>query len=242
VRQVLRVTTGHRVSGRTRGAWAVVVLVAVATVLGSGPGALASPPPGATALCRDGTYSFSRHRSGTCSHHGGVAKWLTGGDAGGTSSTKPPLGKTVLLARRTRTSGCRPGPSPDRRCSPGAYYSKLTTPVICSSSFRTSSIRDVPESEKYAVEEEYGMAPGHYGRTLEIDHIVSLELGGSNDIANLFPERVDAGPGYPVKDRLENRLHDVVCSGALTLRYAQRAIASNWQLLYERVFGVVPRG
>jgi hypothetical protein len=35
-------------------------------------------PAGATALCRDGTYSFSQHRSGTCSHHGGVARWLRG--------------------------------------------------------------------------------------------------------------------------------------------------------------------
>ncbi len=33
-------------------------------------------PAGATALCRDGTYSFSRSRRGTCSHHGGVARWL----------------------------------------------------------------------------------------------------------------------------------------------------------------------
>lgn len=33
-------------------------------------------PEGATAQCRDGTYSFSRSRRGTCSHHGGVAKWL----------------------------------------------------------------------------------------------------------------------------------------------------------------------
>lgn len=33
-------------------------------------------PSGATALCRDGTYSFSRNRRGTCSHHGGVSKWL----------------------------------------------------------------------------------------------------------------------------------------------------------------------
>ena len=33
-------------------------------------------PAGATALGRDGTYSFSRHRSGTCSHHGGVDHWL----------------------------------------------------------------------------------------------------------------------------------------------------------------------
>lgn len=33
-------------------------------------------PNGATALCRDGTYSFSRSRRGTCSGHGGVARWL----------------------------------------------------------------------------------------------------------------------------------------------------------------------
>ncbi|WP_082508368.1 DUF3761 domain-containing protein [Burkholderia sp. Leaf177] len=32
-------------------------------------------PDGATAQCRDGTWSFSRHRSGTCSRHGGVAAW-----------------------------------------------------------------------------------------------------------------------------------------------------------------------
>ena len=35
-----------------------------------------STPAGATALCRDGTYSFSQNRRGTCSHHGGVARWL----------------------------------------------------------------------------------------------------------------------------------------------------------------------
>lgn len=33
-------------------------------------------PAGATAQCRDGTYSFSAHRSGTCSRHGGVATWM----------------------------------------------------------------------------------------------------------------------------------------------------------------------
>jgi hypothetical protein len=35
-----------------------------------------SAPDGATAKCKDGTYSFSQNRSGTCSHHGGVAQWL----------------------------------------------------------------------------------------------------------------------------------------------------------------------
>ena len=33
-------------------------------------------PAGASAQCGDGTYSFSQHRSGTCSHHGGVAQWF----------------------------------------------------------------------------------------------------------------------------------------------------------------------
>ena len=35
-----------------------------------------SAPRGATARCVDGTYSFSKSRRGTCSHHGGVAEWL----------------------------------------------------------------------------------------------------------------------------------------------------------------------
>jgi hypothetical protein len=33
-------------------------------------------PRGASAQCEDGTYSFSEHHRGTCSHHGGVARWL----------------------------------------------------------------------------------------------------------------------------------------------------------------------
>jgi hypothetical protein len=34
------------------------------------------PPAGASARCRDGTYSYSQNRRGTCSWHGGVAQWL----------------------------------------------------------------------------------------------------------------------------------------------------------------------
>jgi hypothetical protein len=210
------------------------VLAAMALATPASPG---SAPPGATARCRDGTYSFSQHRQGTCSHHGGVAEWLTGG---GTAAVS--VGATVLLGRRTRTSGCRVGAEPDRRCSPGAYYSRLTAAVLCSPGFRTSSIRDVPQSEKFAVEREYGLAPGFYGRTLEIDHVVPLELGGSNDAANLFPERLDARPGYRVKDRLENRVHDLVCAGSMGLRAAQRQMAVDWEALYRRVYGAAPSG
>lgn len=35
-----------------------------------------SVPSGASARCGDGTYSFSEHARGTCSHHGGVSSWL----------------------------------------------------------------------------------------------------------------------------------------------------------------------
>jgi hypothetical protein len=143
-----------------------------------------------------------------------------------------------LLGHRSKTSGCALGALPDRRCSPGAFYTGLTKKVICSSNFHTSSIRDVPESEKHQVEAEYGLKPASYGRTLEIDHIVSLELGGSNSIANLYPEKANAAPGYHVKDRLENALHTAVCSGKISLHAAQAGIATNWEALYKRVFGV----
>jgi hypothetical protein len=46
-----------------------------------------SAPAGATARCRDGSYSYSATRSGTCSHHGGVAQWLPTRDASEASDT-----------------------------------------------------------------------------------------------------------------------------------------------------------
>jgi hypothetical protein len=211
----------------------------IAVALSGTPTVGAAGPPGGTAVCRDGTYSFSQHRSGTCSRHGGVATWLT--RAGG-SSASIAVGETVLLAPRTRTSGCTLGANPDRACSPGAYSSRITTAVLCSPGFHTALIRNVPDSERFVVEREYGLTPGHYGDSLEIDHIVALELGGSNDAANLYPERADAHPGYHVKDRLENRLLALVCAGAVELRDAQRRIATNWQALYQAVFGVAPAG
>jgi hypothetical protein len=201
--------------------------------------AAAGPPPGASARCRDGTYSYSSHRSGTCSHHGGVAVWLAPAVA---ATAVRATDRAVLLAPRTRTAGCRQGAEPDRRCSPGAYDAALTKAVICSGSFRTTTARNVPESEKFAVEREYGLPARPYGRTLEIDHIVSLELGGSNSIANLFPEPGGGAASYHVKDRLENRLHSLVCSGSLGLRAAQRQIAADWEALYRRVYGAAPGG
>jgi Protein of unknown function (DUF3761) len=221
---------------------ALLALAALALVLDSS--SMAAPPPGATALCRDGTYSFSQHHSGTCSHHGGVAKWLDGTGttttAGTTTTVPAPLGHTVLLAQRTKTSGCVPSALPDRHCSPGAYYRGLTKAVICSASFRTGTIRNVPQSEKYAVETEYDMPARLYGRTIEIDHIVSLELSGSNDIANLFPEPGSGAASYHVKDKLENKLHDLVCAGTMTLSAVRTGIAKNWETIYKQVYQTTP--
>jgi uncharacterized protein DUF3761 len=199
------------------------------------PAPVRAAPPGATARCNDGTYSYSRHRSGTCSHHGGVAEWLTESPVAGSGEVL--VGSTVLLAARTRTRRCAAGAEPDRRCSPGAYFSGLTKTVLCSASFHTSSVRNVSDATRHAVEAEYGMAPRAYGSTLEIDHIVSLELGGSNDPANLFPERADAHPGYHSKDKLENAAHAWVCEGKIDLPTAQRKIAGNWEAFYKLVFG-----
>jgi hypothetical protein len=207
--------------------------------LGLGVGAVRAAPPGATARCSDGTYSFSQHRSGTCSHHGGVAAWLA---ASAARTRQITVGTTVALSRRSKTSHCTLGAEPDRRCSPGAYSSGLTKVLLCSASFHTSSIRNVSNATKHAIETEYGMTPRAYGSTLEIDHIVSLELGGSNDPANLFPERANAHPGYHVKDRLENAAHAWVCQGKIDLRTAQQKIATNWEAFYKLLFGTAPVG
>ena len=99
------------------------IATAVAVALCVSPlAAGASAPPGASAKCRDGSYSFSQHHSGTCSHHGGVAVWLDASTSTttGTSVTPSPaaptsVGVTVLLAKRTKTSGCKLGPNPDSR-------------------------------------------------------------------------------------------------------------------------------
>ena len=55
------------------GRWLLVFFIVALPAAAQQP---SGPPPGATAQCRDGSYSFSKNRSGTCSHHGGLARWL----------------------------------------------------------------------------------------------------------------------------------------------------------------------
>ena len=98
----------------------------------------------------------------------------------------------------------------------------------------------MPQAEKFAVEREYGKPAAYYGYTIEIDHIVSLELGGSNAIANLFPEPGSGKASYHLKDAAENRAKDWVCEGRLSLTAARRGFATNWEALYRRLFGLAP--
>jgi hypothetical protein len=91
----------------------------------------------------------------------------------------------------------------------------------------------VPQSEKTAVYAAYGMTRHFNGSNGEVDHRVSLELGGTNAKSNVFPEAASPAPGSHEEDRLENRLHAVMCSGQISLRRAQRAIATNWAKAYK---------
>ena len=75
-----------------------------------------------------------------------------------------------------------------------------------------------------------------------VTRLISLELGGSNSIKNLWPESYRTTPwNARVKDRLEDKLHELVCSGQLDLQTAQRAIASNWIEAYKKYVGPQPK-
>ncbi len=151
-----------------------------------------------------------------------------------------PSGSTVSgsgsssLGKQTKTSGCVPhGGLPDSACTPGAIFPNATPDVICQYGY-TRTVRNVPFSEKEEVYTEYGIShhsPGEY----EVDHLVPLELGGSNDIANLWPEAAYPQPGFHEKDQVENYLHDQMCSGAISLQEAQKEIAANWLAVYNRM-------
>lgn len=149
-------------------------------------------------------------------------------------STNQPSSGQHQFGVQTKTSGCQAHDGlPDLACTPGAIISTATTSQICQSGY-ASSVRNVPTSEKDQVYAEYGIA-SHYSGEYEVDHLVSLELGGSNDIANLWPELANPTPGFHQKDQTENYLHDQVCSGKVPLAQAQQEIATNWLNVYHQM-------
>jgi len=78
--------------------------------------------------------------------------------------------------------------------------------------------------------------PGSYHDYIE-DHVIPIELGGSpKDPANLRPQM----PGQAAKkDLVEDRLHDAVCSGSMTLSAAQAKML-DWMDTYQSLFGIWP--
>lgn len=125
------------------------------------------------------------------------------------------------------------GAYPDANCTKGAIFSAVTTDQVCTPGY-TKTVRHVPQSLKDEVYTDYGVT-SHSSGQYEIDHFIPLELGGSNDISNLWPEPADPRPGFHEKDQVENYLHDQVCSGTMSLSDAQHAIASDWVAVYNQM-------
>jgi len=148
------------------------------------------------------------------------------------SSPAPSPLATLSLHARTKTADCViNGVLPDEQCTPGAVVSDVSLQQLCTSGY-SSTVRNVPAAEKDQVYAEYGIAT-HTSGQYEVDHLISLELGGSNDIANLWPEAADPRPGFHEKDIVENYLHDQVCKGAMPLAQAQQEIATGWLAVYQ---------
>jgi hypothetical protein len=110
--------------------------------------------------------------------------------------------KTVLLAPRAKSSGCRLGSNRDWRRTSGVYYSKLTRGVICAAGFRMGTSVTCPWPRSSRSERECGTRRAPYGRALEINHIVSLELGGCNRSPTCFRRRVRASAVETVVRRI----------------------------------------
>jgi len=154
-----------------------------------------------------------------------------------TVSLLPPTAALAAVAQFRYDHG---EPLNNLRVTPGAIFNVMTT-TICRSGY-ASSVRDVTESEKSRIYAAYGITH-HTTDQYEIDHLISLELGGSNAIGNLWPELNDHPKGYlNSKDKLENRLHALVCKGKLGLQGAQRAIATDWVSAYHQYLGMWPIG
>jgi hypothetical protein len=110
--------------------------------------------------------------------------------------------------------------------------------TICHHGY-TAAVRPpetVTEPEKIASAAAYSYAgPLH---TAEYDHLIPLELGGDpNDAANLWVQpndRPGATTTFNSKDKLENTLNRLVCSGVMLLATARYAIATNWVAAYAR--------
>ena len=125
---------------------------------------------------------------------------------------------------------------PDPHLTPGVIRPELTAADICHTGtrdYRATLTQDAKRAAyaRYGLEGGHDAACGEAGCTL--DHLIPLELGGSNDVQNLWPQQSDSAVQ---KDRLENYLHAQVCKNNMPLAEAQHLIADNWQAAYQNYY------
>lgn len=117
---------------------------------------------------------------------------------------------------------------PDPSLTPGAVNPNVTVAQLCTPGY-TAKIRHVTEATKREVFMRYGIAQD--GAKYEVDHFISLEIGGLNDIANLWPQ---PWPEARKKDVVETWLHRQICAGKISLKTAQRMVR-EWPKVYARI-------
>jgi hypothetical protein len=90
----------------------------------------------------------------------------------------------------------------------------------------------VPAKIKRQVFAEYLLE--YVPKAYEIDHFISLELGSSNSIQNLWPQTDSGAYNSHTKDVLENRLHKLVCAATIPLEQPQKEITTDWLAAYRK--------
>jgi hypothetical protein len=124
-------------------------------------------------------------------------------------------------------------PSPQK--TPGDTF-PVTKEQLCQAGY-TACVRHVPKSMEDAIFKSYGVK-SHKPKEYEIDHLISLEIGGSNDEKNLWPQSYITEPlNAHTKDFLENKLNELVCTNQMPLSEAQHLIATDWIKAFNRYGG-----
>lgn len=123
---------------------------------------------------------------------------------------------------------------PKVELTPGDVIPTATKDEICQSGY-AKTVRAVTVELKKQVYIEYGLNYPQPAGDYEVDHFISLELGGSNDIKNLWPEPASPKPGFHEKDAVENYLHDRLCKGIETLNQIQSEIRGDWVAIYNQM-------